>query len=387
MWLLHSALAVLAALRGGSPRGNGTALCNSWRNNDIREHRLKPYVIWHFGDDGSQEAAAFLDRIAKICGGGAIGGGVGSNDVSSPSLPRDTDAYGSLEDMLKNRSVAASSPFTPSYFGMQVREVEMATKEPVRGLNVLDYGCGGGEMLSILHRVSGVPANQLHCIELYNGVPEERRDDFSLNILQDPIVDLTALADGIFLESFDLVTTFSVFHHIPSGDVCANALSNIFKMTKPGGVLLFSDWDSEGSPQLEGWFDVAHILLWVMMGAPAPTDETRLQIGTHYESQARWVALAGIAGFETSFNLFRGNMTVSPTGGFSKVFVRPTGSLTLSALPDVQVPRAPSTAPRPGHLRGSGGGNVGVTTAANETRSLDTVEAMARRWEPDSFRY
>ena len=44
-------------------------------------------------------------------------------------------------------------------------------------------------MLTVFHRKLGVPAENLHCIEVNDLVPKERRADFKLHILKDPVAN------------------------------------------------------------------------------------------------------------------------------------------------------------------------------------------------------
>jgi len=117
--------------------------------------------------------------------------------------------------------------------------------------NILDLGCGNGELARELarrgHRGS------------YHGL------DFSLPLLQDAVshpdgfsatflqVDLTTLDKLYILDelSFDFIFSFAVLHHIPSSALRLNILKKISHWLKPDGDFIHSNWQFLNSEKLK----------------------------------------------------------------------------------------------------------------------------------------
>lgn len=324
---LLSLLSPAAALANGSgPRGGGTAVCDAWRDPEINREHAKPYLeaCASMGSMSPEKASAEMDEICR-----------GMFDTP----PRDIEAYVGLAEYVKEHRNAstATGPFNMEYFESQADRIEqlLPAPKPAR-FRVLDYGCGSGETLSVFHQMRGAPAEDLHCIELYDMVPEARKNDFELHILDDPVDDLRRLAHGPLSESFDVISSFAVFHHIPDTAVRSEVWSGLFSMAKPGSFFLLADWDSEGRVKLDNWYDVAHFFLWIFLGMSPPREESRLGIGTLYAGVAQYVEMAKEFGFvdEPEFSSKSG----SALGSFDQVFSRPGSGA--------------------GHSRSDGGGNV-----------------------------
>jgi len=236
--------------------------------------------------------------------------------------------YAALQQWLKaqtSRGASTANPFTPGYFASQADEVEALLSKPrPAGVRILDYGCGSGSMLSTL-RARGVPADDLHCIEVSNMVPEGQSGTFVLHVLGDPVLELGALAAGELRASFDAISVFVVLHHIERTDVRVVLWPSLLSMLKPGGVLLVSDWD--GQEWAKEWYDVAHVLLWVLMGSAPPEGDTTLSLGTRYDSVDQYVAAAVAAGLvdQASLSTPAKEVARDALGGFNRIFLRPSG--------------------------------------------------------------
>lgn len=308
--MLLKALAVgfVTLLNRREPRGNGFACCTCWRDSDIREERIKPYIQ---SIVEVERSSGFIEKINRLCE-------PGSNNT-------DLVVYAALYAWLqKHPSSERINAFTPEYWAEQADMIESAkTSAKSSGLTVrvLDYGCGSGATLSVLSG-RGYSQAQLHCIEVVDYIPLTTKQQITLHILQDPASDLQDLAEGSLQKSFDVVSAFSVFHHVADAKVRTSAFQNIFKMTRPGCVFLLNDWDSEGLPKLSMWYDVAHLLLWLLMGSQAPSQKAGLQIGTYYEGLQGYTSLAEQAGFESHI-LPEPSAVPNPIGGFSAIYRRP----------------------------------------------------------------
>jgi len=309
---VHAGLIATFLNPTSEPRGDGFAFCRCWRDSDLRETKMKPYIAMNTG--AALEHEDVPAKIDTICGG--------AHSVFDVTAYRELGAW-----LQANRRAAPHNPFTMAYYSAQATEIERAAQPTqVASAWILDYGCGSGVTLSYLHQRRGVPSSSLHCIELYDMVPAESKSDFNLHILQDPVADLHTLAHGILQSSFDVVASFAVFHHIPDTNVRAGVLASIFAMTKPGCVFLLSDWDSMGTLRLDMWYDVAHHLLWLLMGSGGPSTKASLAIGTRYEGVTGWIGLAGQPGFQPDSVLSTAphDIQKSPLGGFTQAFRRPT---------------------------------------------------------------
>jgi len=287
--------------------------CTSWRSTEVREHRVKAYIAGH--EAGLKDVHALFEELDHLC-----------SQPEGAALQNDVKVYGDLEKWLRdNRIRPPKTPFTRSYFDHQADAVtNILQASTVLKAHILDYGCGNGAMLSEFHR-RGVPRTNLHCIEVYNNGDH---GDFQLHVLDDPIEDLRSLAKGKLHQSFDIISSFSVFHHIPDPKTRATALSSIFEMTKPGGRLLLSDWDTEGLPILVEWYDAAHWLLWLLMGSSAPMSARYLDIGTRYQALREYIDAVEATGFQYMAELSTGSK--GPVSSFNAVFSRTSSTSWFS---------------------------------------------------------
>jgi 2-polyprenyl-3-methyl-5-hydroxy-6-metoxy-1,4-benzoquinol methylase len=272
---------------------------------------MKPYIIAISGDSVPTDGVfAEMDRICALGSGGAL-----SNDV---------EAYTAIHAYIQShRQGQPPNPFTLAYFRTQAAEVQAILSDPLpHNVRILDYGCGSGDMLSMFHREYNVASGNLHCIELHDSVPDARKHDFTLHVLKDPIGDLKMLSKGPLKASFDVVSSFAVFHHIPDKEVRATVLSSIALMLKPQAVFLLADWSSFDKPHYDQWYDVAHFLLWLFMGSVPPSSNSNLDIYTRYAGVNTYISLASSVGLhpEEALSSSAQEIDASPLGGFSQVF-------------------------------------------------------------------
>ncbi len=116
--------------------------------------------------------------------------------------------------------------------------------------NILDLGCGNGELARTLA--------QINFRGTYTGL------DFSLPLLKDartqpaglPVTfyeaDLTTLDWNHSFEPthFSLVTAFAVLHHIPGADLRRIILQNVRNLLQPDGKFILSNWQFLNSEKL-----------------------------------------------------------------------------------------------------------------------------------------
>jgi len=119
--------------------------------------------------------------------------------------------------------------------------------------NILDLGCGNGELARALAKRGHHGA--------YLGV------DFSLPLLRDAEsqpegfsatfqeVDLTQLSvssiQSPITDHWSLITAFAVLHHIPSVELRINILKTVHQLLKPDGLFIHSNWQFLNSEKLK----------------------------------------------------------------------------------------------------------------------------------------
>ena len=130
--------------------------------------------------------------------------------------------------------------------------------------NILDLGCGNGELARVLaqreHHGSYLGVDfSLPLLRDAESVP----DGFSAKFVE---ADLTALQISEFKiqnSEFDVVFSFAVLHHIPSRELRLNILKTVHQLLKPNGLFVHSNWQFLNSAKLKAriqpW-DVAAVL-------------------------------------------------------------------------------------------------------------------------------
>ena len=118
--------------------------------------------------------------------------------------------------------------------------------------NILDLGCGNGELARVLaqrgHRGSYLGVDfSLPLLRDAESIPE----GFSATFQQ---ADLTALENSSFIihhSSFDIVFSFAALHHIPSRELRLNILNTVHELLKPDGFFIHSNWQFLNSEKLK----------------------------------------------------------------------------------------------------------------------------------------
>jgi len=96
--------------------------------------------------------------------------------------------------------------------------------------NLLDVGCGNGELISLIH--GRFPTIQLHGVDLSPAVIEENRQRFPYCNFE--VLDIESES---LHRQYELVVTSEVIEHLNDR---STALKNMARMVRPGGHLLIS---------------------------------------------------------------------------------------------------------------------------------------------------
>src|SRR6266513_162870 len=114
---------------------------------------------------------------------------------------------------------------------------------------VLDVGCGEGDSLWVLLRLGFEPSN-------LSGV-DIQEDKIIQAKARNPLVNFEC-ADATSLvfrdETFDMAMESMMFLQLTDDDVARRIASEMIRVTKPGGILLVSDWrySKPGSKEFKG---------------------------------------------------------------------------------------------------------------------------------------
>jgi ubiquinone/menaquinone biosynthesis C-methylase UbiE len=141
------------------------------------------------------------------------------------------------------------SPFRPDVqLALQMREratlevLRRAGFEPLAGLDILDMGCGEGQVLLDLLRW-GADAEHLHGCDLLPGRLAAARRRL-------PAATALAVANGGALPypaaRFDLVLQFTVFTSVLDATLRQEIAAEMWRVLRPGGAVLWYDFRFQG---------------------------------------------------------------------------------------------------------------------------------------------
>lgn len=114
-------------------------------------------------------------------------------------------------------------------------EMKKAAAIIIDGQSVLDIGCGSGRFVRALADKKldyfGVD-NSFNMIETAKANHPER------SFLIADATDLKDISDN----SFDIITSFAMWHHLPGRDLQLKALDEMYRVLKPGGKAIITVW-------------------------------------------------------------------------------------------------------------------------------------------------
>jgi len=118
--------------------------------------------------------------------------------------------------------------------------------------NILDLGCGNGELARVLaqrrHHGSYLGVDfSLPLLRDAESIPKV----FSAKFLQVDLTQLSAFSDQLLAHGgYSLITAFAVLHHIPSHQLRLNILKTVRQLLQPNGLFIHSNWQFLNSAKL-----------------------------------------------------------------------------------------------------------------------------------------
>lgn len=133
---------------------------------------------------------------------------------------------------------------------------ETSTLSPLRGLKILDIGCGGGLVSEALARM-GASVTGIDADKIAIGAAKEHAKASGLNI--DYLVESTDTLKG----KYDVVLALEIVEHVASVD---KFVDEVVDLCKPGGLVVFSTLNRTPKSFALGIVAAEYILRWVPTG-------------------------------------------------------------------------------------------------------------------------
>lgn len=146
--------------------------------------------------------------------------------------------------LTQNSYSQIADSFADSRFSTWI-EIDAAIKKYVRpGATILDLGCGHGRLLKSLAKMPNI--SYLGLDNCGNLIEKAKKNLAALknNKLKASFAchDLLKLSD-LTAASFDVIFLIASFHHLPSAELRQKVMANLFRLLKPGGTLIMSNWN------------------------------------------------------------------------------------------------------------------------------------------------
>jgi len=103
---------------------------------------------------------------------------------------------------------------------------------PVKGKDVLDFGCGTGEITT---QLAFLGANRVYALDVTRGLIDATRQRAELDGVADRVETLCAPVDEVEPRQVDVIVAFAVLHHCFPLE---NVMPTLLRWLKPGGVFV-----------------------------------------------------------------------------------------------------------------------------------------------------
>lgn len=151
---------------------------------------------------------------------------------------------------------------------------------------ILDFGCGDGIKLAAVGAGLQLSQKDALCLDVADTLSPRVRANVTFLLAN--LSEYTAsLQHSLFhvQGTISIVYAIVVFHHIRDSSMRSAALNFIRMSLAPGGIFVLCDWDNPRIPvDLTVYFDLNHVLPWLLWGIPAATTCTIQPRGTIYLS-------------------------------------------------------------------------------------------------------
>ena len=151
------------------------------------------------------------------------------------------------------------NPVRLSYIKEQICEAfdkDVSNLKALKGLSILDVGCGGGLVCEPLARlcaiVTGVDADP---IAIETAQKHAKASELEIDYQNKPAEDMQ--------KQFDIVLALEIIEHVQNP---AEFVETISKLVKPGGLVIFSTLNRNPKSFLLGIVAAEYILRWVPQG-------------------------------------------------------------------------------------------------------------------------
>ena len=118
--------------------------------------------------------------------------------------------------------------------------------------NILDLGCGNGELARELARRGhrGTYLGVDFSLPLLRDA-ESQLEGFSAHFMEVDLTQLSAFSDQLFVAGgWSVITAFAVLHHIPSRELRLSVIQAVRQLLKPDGSFIHSNWQFLHSEKL-----------------------------------------------------------------------------------------------------------------------------------------
>jgi len=122
-------------------------------------------------------------------------------------------------------------------------EIDLAIKKHVKNSDkILDLGCGNGRLLLSLQKIDLKNIDYLgldNSNKFIKNNQELKKNNINIKFIQQDILNLQNLNNN----TFDIIFMIASFNHIPSKELRQKVLNEIYRILKPNGKLIMTNWN------------------------------------------------------------------------------------------------------------------------------------------------